>query len=282
MLLRTLLPAATTMLRKGTSCFRCTPSLQPSVANTLASTPNCKVHTKYVMGSPEHNSERAKVHEMEGWEADATVFRFSYRHEGGGRVTSYHFSRGDKDLPGNTYQVFADALNLSELLRLELQEKLETIDFRDPDHHRRLQASSGGNFDIDIFCKVEIITKGGMNRISVRSILRDVIRAVNVCAKEHSSKWNTSSEERFRVDVLRAGPAGKSIVWALNECNGMSASIFFPIRGTKGSTGLKDLMERLANVESVKEVRCFVHSEPRSEPQGVMVWMGEASTAKAE
>ncbi|KAI7267776.1 hypothetical protein KC345_g7865 [Hortaea werneckii] len=267
------------MLRKGTSGFRCTPSLQPSSANTLASTPNCKVHTKYVMGSPEHNSERAKFHEMEGWEADATVFRFSYRHEGGGRVTSYRFSRGDKDLPGNTYQVLADALNLSELLRLELQEKLETIDFRDADHHRRLQASSGGNFDIDIFCKVEITTKGGMDRIGALWILRDVIRAVNVCAKEHSSKWNTSSEERSRVGVFRAG---KSIVWALNKCDDMSASIFFPIRGTKCSTGLKDLMERLANVDSVQEVRCFVHSEPRSEPQGVMLWLGEASIGKTE
>lgn len=63
-------------------------------------------------------------------------------------------------------------------------------------------------------------------------------------------------------------------------CNDTTASLYFLIRN-KEATVLKDLMERLANVKSVQEVRCFMQSEQQSEPQGVMVWMGKASTGKS-
>ncbi|KAI6858611.1 hypothetical protein KC343_g10073 [Hortaea werneckii] len=259
---------------------------QPSSSDTLAWNRQRRFYTNYFrfyanyfLSPSAHDSERPGIEAMEHWEADAAVFRYSHRHESGERATKYLFLRRGGYLPGNTYKVLFDALNYPELLRLQFRQKLESIDFRDADHHRRLQASSLGKFDIDIFCKVEVITKGGMHPSVASFILHNVIETVRMCAKEHLSKQDKSSEEKLRVDVFRAE---KSMVSTLDECNDEAARIYFPIRGTKGSTGLKDLMEKLATVKNVQEVRCFVQSEPQSEPQGIVVWMGRSSTGKSK
>ncbi|KAI6897980.1 hypothetical protein KC318_g11771 [Hortaea werneckii] len=220
---------------------------------------------------PEKNSGWANINAMEGCGADAAVFQFTRWRENGGPEMHYYFSERDEGLPDNTYQVLIDALNPPELHRLKFQEKLKPIDLHDTVLHRRLKASPLGNPSVDIFCKVEVITTGGVNRFGASFILHEVIKAVKECASDLLFKWEAfCEEERFCVGMFTAE---KSRLRTLDMCNDTTASIYFLVRNTE-TTVLEDLMERLADVKGVQEVRCSVQSEQQSEPQGVVVWRG--------
>ncbi|KAI7542059.1 hypothetical protein KC331_g8193 [Hortaea werneckii] len=230
------------------------------------------------MGPPENNSGWAKINAVEGCGADAVVFKFTHWRENDGPEMHYYFSERDESLPENTYQVLVDALNPPEFHRLKFQEKLKPIDFHDTDLHRSSKDSLLGDFSVDIFCKVEVITTGGMDHFGASFILREVIKAVNECASDLLFKWEAfCEEERFRVGMFTAE---ESRLRTLDMCNDTTASIYSLIRNME-TTVLKDLVERLANVKNVQQVRCFVQSEHHSEPQGVMVWRGKASTGKS-